>query len=999
MLNEQKAPITRVRPGVIIGLGEFGREVIHQFVGRLKTLHGDSRLPFLSYLSIGASTSTVLAEHEQLELKGHRFPPGDFPGWYPGLAADRVPPTRIQGRARLREHFAALRRSLQQAEGRCRDSSALDLISFVDSQWQVRVELDHPTSIYLFTDLQPLNSGIAADVGFLIKEVFGAHRSSLNAWLVLPDSEGEVTYESRRDRAHVYAFLKELEAQSAGEEVRLDWLPGPLIKGSPPPFDNCFVTAPREGLAAELAEQVLQDFLPGPLAEYRRSTRVNLRQFVGREIEYGSGLWSQNFTCRFGSTQLATMGLPHRVMIETCSLQLAAELVQLWSGKPEAKTNETQLQKLLEKHRPLISGEEILKGLADPDGGGDPQKGTDSGLERLLLDHQKVLREHARGERIRVESLVERTRKLTEDITSPEGSVARAITANRLALESLITERLDRLVQKLTISENLSLEETLRVLQRLSDQTINLRKQIAVELRKVGDALAKSTRIAQQCLVELASGSPRKKWPWGKSRTESVLETYSQAVLSSSAESPGSAQCLLRERILKAAGELVEALRVHLVGHSKLRGLHDSLKERLESSKAVLERWGDEIEALKATLLEGARTHLCVTLGEMETSQSLYQAYRPTEQQLLTLSQQILRHLNTTLLELPQAEADPTLWTPMCEEPFLPLRHDYHALRQFFEQTPEVQRAQVQNLISRCTPRMDKAHPLLQGRTFDEQKHFIVALPSSTGRSVNETSQLRAYAERFQKLVLSFAGGEANFVEMPGTSEFIFQTESSGLPLTLLVELDAYRTDYELFLSAGEPLHLDSRVEELSDIAVFSEEDQRATEQAFRAFVLGQLLGVVESRKGQFFWNFRKGLLKKAFPLGPASRALAKLRRDPRQRGRLTRTVDDRLNAIHSLEDLDSLARFAYALARAKDQVFGVDLGVVADESELPLGKRMELQVIKLEERRLFQLPPFRQLEERELSEILEGLRRQESLFLTRDESGRLVFKPALMRH
>lgn len=131
---------TRVRPGVILGLGRLGGEVIEAVSERLDEIYGLQRLGCLSYFHLPLESESRFSEGETLALRFHHQSHDNVAHWwYPGWAQQPGGrPIRAHGRLLLVDNYQAVREASRNAESRCRDPIAENPRGF-------EVDLGQPT--------------------------------------------------------------------------------------------------------------------------------------------------------------------------------------------------------------------------------------------------------------------------------------------------------------------------------------------------------------------------------------------------------------------------------------------------------------------------------------------------------------------------------------------------------------------------------------------------------------------------------------------------------------------------------------------------------------------------------------------------------------------------------------------------------------------------------------------------------------------------------------
>ncbi|MGE0492755.1 MAG: tubulin-like doman-containing protein [Vulcanimicrobiota bacterium] len=960
---------TRVRPGLILGLGRLGGEVIEAVSERLDEIYGQQRLGCLSYFHLPLDSEPRLSEGDTLTLRFRHQSHDDVAHWwYPGWAQrPGSRPIRAHGRLLLVDNYQTLREASRNAESRCRDPIGVNPPGF-------EVDLGQPTCIYLVSNLQLVESGLLLDLAFLLRQTLGPHRISLEGLFVPHMSEG-TGYEERRQRANLYAFFKELNHySSASAPLVVDWFPGRSFALSPPVLDTCLFLEPGPAICSELAEQIVKDYTSGPFAAQRRSLRVNLRQLAGRKGESQRESLIQSFACRFGGARLGAIGLGHRRLYQACTTRLAASVVQRWTG---GEVDEAAVLRVVNHTRPIPAKEELIQALIDPLGKGDLESSRTQSLARKLAESRRSILADLRAAQYLPEYLVERVQALTASIEDRAGSYFQIVRANRHGVLARLQEAFSNILRQALADDHLSLEECHALFGRVREQVTRLQHGFAREMEEESNRYRLASSEVQRRFSEVVKENVRISWLRSREyRVGRAAEAYLDSVLETGC---GSLQSLLRQRALAEAVELCRGMLEHLDGAPRARGQHDGLLQRIRLAQTYWQELQSTLLARYERLSVRSDRHLLEDLGsEGGLLERIYTLYVGDRGWFDRLGAEILTGLGRTPLQLPEdrVAGEGARWEAAilhrCGRVFDPISQDFHVLRQFFtEQDEQRQEAQVRHLLDLGGAKSGIPR---------SQAFLIVGLPSvSEGRSLSETAELRDFWSRFEEMVRRSSSQDVHFLELPESDEILFCYEVGGLPLNMLLHLEQSRADYELFFSAGEPLHTDSRREDLDELTISSEPEREALAEAFRAFVLGRLLGIVEVHRGEFFWNLRRGLYLRRFPLGSHTRALARLCRDERRRRQLLQAVETQLEHFHASGDAAVVVRLAAKLAGAKIEAFGEQWGQVFDLRELPLARRLEIDLLTREEERLRTLPCLRDLSEAEVGLLLAQVGEQAS--------------------
>lgn len=403
--------ITRVSPTIIIGLGGTGQQVLLKIRRLFAEKYGSiDSIPIVQYVYI--DTDDADASQEDLTRTNDPFiSVVDFkkrerakisvsvPKYvkninnYPNVkkwlkttgniaklgeiikGAEQI---RSASRLAFFEHFGNIQDCLQNAFKAANSSENRAIMDThnMDPNYQA-------LNVYvIFSIAGGTGSGIFLDLGFLLREMFQAFNLSTIAFAVLP---GIFANHGDRTLANGYAALKEADFYKFGNDFMPQWTASfEHKKYAPPPYNFFYLIDSQCEGGAQLtynnrpfiydmiAENIFQDFGNSVFADYRRSTRVNLSQYLNAIYGYkhldadGETVLKEAFSLRYSAFGLSTIKLPATRIKNACAFKLASEIIAQWGvewrenkyGEVDKEIVQNVFPKLnmLEGSRPTIVG-------------------------------------------------------------------------------------------------------------------------------------------------------------------------------------------------------------------------------------------------------------------------------------------------------------------------------------------------------------------------------------------------------------------------------------------------------------------------------------------------------------------------------------------------------------------------------------------------------------------------------------------------------------------
>lgn len=1016
----------RIRPTIIIGMGGTGGDVIMRVRRRFYETYGSlSEFPIVSYLWLDTDRSEKhilakeirdfvrLTDTERLmltindttsitqNLKEPNYTHIDK-WWYPGLNAlgqmnEGAGQIRAYSRLAFFHHFPAIRTALIDANTKVRDPLAQDVMMkspvLRDLGLLAQVDFNSPTNVVLVCSIAGgTGSGMMMDMSFLVKDAFQEGNVTTCCYLVFPDHFGTVTNE--RMKANSYALLKELNHYQYGVPFfEAEWNRGNSSKVPIPPFDYCYVFDNQnasgqvtggqpgsQGLIFELlADSIFKDFSQGEFADHKRSARINLKQYMNKTFDYEHPRFKQRFIQRYGSLGMSSIQVPHARIITACAYKLAADVVDRWGGLSAGQFNDADLprvvgEELLPKLRlsETESVHDILFGLLDSSGTGDPDKGKGRGLlDELVQWRQTKVLEVERGaykqknQTLRdwlENAFKEQEKELIAEQVSTQteqwGRFARTMRANLEAMLTRSNERLQKEIFDLVDVKGQSLRYTealLRQVNQTLNSTISLFESKHLELQ---DKLARRQREMQKRLGDVARQQKRFNWDGRSAMIMAYLADDFFESLIGNTSNPGLLRCLIQDRLYKEGIEFCKRLQPVISGQQRSDG------SRSGGLQTQMNQLGRELEQLRQDLLVGYGyfsqkedlPHALVLYETTDIEKKYYPAF-VTPQVVEEVSKATLARLERTVsglsAEMAAGKLDTWKRALLSEgrQRFWAAKHDFHVLRVLFKDMDESTRvSHLRQIYSRSAYWATRSGIHGTFRLPPEQLHIMVGVPSAApGMDPGLRSELETYTSQLKQIVARELKGDINFYPVPEGSELIFYQEAGGFPLNYLARLGDLRESYLKLYTAGEPLHIDCRDKKFGDLMILTQEERQSLEEAYECHILGCLFDLLEFRAGEYLWMEKDGFQMRPHPLGDTFMLRLKLSTHEPTRLKLMNILRERRGQILASQSEQEIARYAALLEWYKQDAWGDSWGRKTDETELPFEQMMTIRVVRSE--------------------------------------------------
>jgi hypothetical protein len=364
----------KVSPTIIIGLGGTGQQVLMKIRRLFAEQYGSlEAIPIVKYLYI--DTDKAPASQEDLTRDNDPFL----------SAIDFTPAETLKLSVNVSEYIRNINNypfikkwlkttgkiaelgDLEEGAGQVRSASRLAFfehfneirdkltgaLSVYDTAHQelmreMNVDVDYSSLfVYVITSLAGgTGSGIFLDMGCLLKHVYEDRSPSVIGYAVLPAVYSNY---GARTQANGYASIKELDHYNFKNLFAPQWNASfEDVKFSPPPYSFFYlVDSQCEGGATVtpntrpqlydmLAENVFQDFGNSIFASFKRTTKVNLKQYLNDLYGFthldadGKEVLQETFSCRYSAFGLSLIRFPALRIKHACAFKLAADVIAQW---------------------------------------------------------------------------------------------------------------------------------------------------------------------------------------------------------------------------------------------------------------------------------------------------------------------------------------------------------------------------------------------------------------------------------------------------------------------------------------------------------------------------------------------------------------------------------------------------------------------------------------------------------------------------------------------
>ncbi|ODT76877.1 hypothetical protein ABS71_02960 [bacterium SCN 62-11] len=937
-MNFEQADVQslKLRPTLIVGLGDVGGAVLHRLRSKLVgQLGAQVDIPSLALLwlddnpgpqALESGLSRLSLGLEEPAKVVRRMSGAGYAHvhrwWYPGWGSlgelsDDLKDSRPAGRMRFFYHYAGLRSALLESLNRLRDpENSTRLLNSPDLRQRglvAQMQFDQPTVVHVVGSVGDGSSGMLVDLGFLLRDLVPDAAVTRQCWLTLDDAG------SARYKANGYALLKELNHYSFDRHgFTAEWEPGKTVRPSWPAYDGCSLqTGAAEELQELIADHLCKELLIADLGEHRRSLRLNVQTQTSQLSSSLPEELQQRLARGFSQVSQSRLRLGYGAIREACSARLASQALKSLQG-------------------PVSSGETSASGkfleLLEEERGTKRQwvaRLLESGQGPTLSQQiqnwgQESWRSLQRGHRSRathLSLLLQQGQRWLEQEVLPV----------------LVRQRQDLLASELARLRTVcfsSVEEhgwgLSQVLAKIPEAAASLRRWGESFRRQAGSLVELQRELAGQVarqLAELSRAEARSNWDGRKSL---LIAHHVQRILEMHLGSPDSPGLFLARLLQEAHNEAFLLCR-DLALALQTEEPAGELVAELQILGQQLEGLIEKLEA--GTALPDSEVPRCHNLCQPGLVwDEIMPRYVPPELPA-QLSRKLLREGGG-------------LSACLTRETF---RHELlHQARQSFGEFPRDYALLL--LYSRYCKELPGLieRSALAARSVDASlTYHLVALP---GLPANTGPLLKAQAERnaekLQNQIVQLRPGLTHYFSMAYSEEVIFFSEAVGLTVAELVPLRSWREAYLHLYTQGESLHIDSVDQQFIDLAVLSREELQALRESQEAFLLSALLGVLQADGRDWIWRQPHASGARIHPLGERHRLIARLTRAPRLRDQMLSQSRRTLESILHGQQLETLLGLAGSVAQHKQRLWenesgGTDLEFLTEMEEKICSSRL----------------------------------------------------------
>jgi hypothetical protein len=923
----------KLRPTLIVGVGDFGGSALLQIRHKLEGLFGEGiELPVLalvwlddqvgrreipgglSRLSLGLDNPTRLLR----KLSGptfrhiHRW-------WYPGWSslgelAEDLGSSRPAGRVRFFYHYLRLRAFLQESLARLRDpensTQLLNSAPLRERKLLAQVQFDQPTQVHVVGSGSDGSSGMLVDLGFLLRELVPDAAVTRTCWVSLAECE------DIRVRANSYALLKELNHYTLERHgFTAEWEPGKTVRPLWPVFDACYLQSGTPEQTSELvADHLCKELMLADFGEQRRSLRLNVQtQAAHLSLELPEEI-QQRLARGFSKVALARVRMAHGAIQQACAARLAARALTSLVGAAStpAQSPSGKVLELLGEER-TIRRTWIARLLDSAQG---PLVGQ---IQNWGRESWRALQRGHRSVSGHVSLVLQQGQRWLEQELVPQlGQQRQALLAVELKrLRDLCLES----VEKGSWGLRQVLDKTPEVAATLRRWSEGFRRQAGALVELQRDLAG---QIARQH-AELARAESRGNWD---GRRSLLIRHHVQVLLEmhlGSLDSPGLLLARLLQEAHNEAGHLCREL-------AQSMQTQEPVGELVAEMQILAQQLDTLVEQLEARVVRAAPDEnfpLCYNLCSREILwEEIYPRYVEAE-----LPAQLVRALlaEKGLGLTPCLSGDSFLLDLLgrCRRCFQSLPQDYALL-------PLLPRYQEQ------LPALLAQSELRLNTSRGESQVHVVGIPMLPSQLTPlQKAQGERAGERLQQQVQQCRAGLTHYFPMAYGEEIVFFSEAVALTVHELTSLRPLRDSYLHLYTQGEALHIECGDQQYSDLAVLGREELQAVGEAHEAFVLASLLGVLQQEGVDWMWMEWLPEGPRVHPLGERHRLIPKLSKAPRLRQRLLAESRRQLQAILEGNELQPLIRLATCLAAEKQRRWQGDEGA----SDLELLSQLEEKI------------------------------------------------------
>lgn len=637
-----------------------------------------------------------------------------------------------------------------------------------------------------------------------------------------------------------------------------------------------------------IAENVFKDFSHGPFAQAKRSARVNLGQFMGNKTVYpplppsGTVLseeeqrrFRQSFNRHYQSFGMASITVPHDRIITACAHKLAADLVQFWRG--EGTGNTAGISQDIEHFTRSASLTTVALLQRLDDAGARGELASPSGT--LLIKTVRIAEtsfDEARGLPVtdRADAIDATVQKFRSEQLAPggrgqsSGLMIRTIEDNGTFVLEGLTKAIKEACDTRIDVEKQSVLSTIKYVERVGEVLESMRKQYEDRATALREAVAEREAEYNGRINDLRNHSTRHNLDFRKQ----IIIDYDELLLKEATvgagtraqemeEQPGLLLLLRQLALCEKAVETCQKLLNAVLGAKDEKGF---FRGGTVSRLRELDRTFTVVaEALLGDAGYFAKKHnedLSLVLfdeAELESKYYKHVLENKKDQILQELSNDVRDKLHLTAASISDTnflkqEGGSGKILDLCRGYFECIRNDFHVIDVLYDRfgsgegrdgeplVNERMAAELRRVYSSACYWAQGGSDATRNYTLEPgQQEFHVGLPTVPSDLPPETKlPLQRRRERIKAFLQDSVNQAFDFPDIPDTSEIIFYTDLSGIPLNFFTSMGNLRTVYRDLLATDPSLHLESReASKFEDVLILTPEETARLRAAYRCFV------------------------------------------------------------------------------------------------------------------------------------------------------------------
>ncbi len=1026
-LSEQLRAEDTLTPTLLIGVGGTGGEVLlrirKKFFERSKEGRIDE-IPIISYLFIDTDVTDKHINMDYFE-KAYNFKQNErvnatvgnykriienlpnYPlikrWWYPDqayLSTNDIDGGAGQIRAYSRlaffENFEKIKNAINRAIGRCSGAEASTKAS------KRSLKVSDNLNIYVIASLAGgTGSGMVIDLGYLLQHL-NLSRCRTAAFLVLPKifnlNEKRIFYNS-------YATLKELEYFSRREnDFDYKWdeqTPKNPISGFGPYsfvylIDGVNETGltisgniARDSIFEMLAENLFQDFSTSAFANYKRSVRINLSDYLHDQYVYRHRdpndetqiLQTEEFPCRYLTFGLATLTFPADRVIKACAYKLAEDIMNfLCSGEKQEDVRNYVMNVLQDKLRLSIGSgrNDFLDALYNSrdSAGGIFESKIDHWLSSIrdkvsmgFTQETASKADYIRGQVNQQEQLYFREDNLNETHWKDWGEIFRAIYQNKEDLLKRAKESLRGLIDEIINSKNKGLQFAKGVLEEISrilqNDDLPYKPSLAREARDLENE-SKHVRETYQAFLE----SLKKHESWGLFWPAPFLRgiTIDDDITKILEQVSVLFSNITKKRARIAAVEVIEQL-VKFIGSEGAIDVYTTQKEEGTGLIGELDKLGGSLENLsrrykmqKESFQKPIPNYLSYFVYNPEDLEKYFYRKYIKPEKIGTYTSEILQNFQygpeekdkgISIMSIPLflnrlgSESFEAVLVKQTDRYFMRIKDDFDVLDMFYYlyKKRDEREAILRNLYKKSKIWLQQSQT---------EGAFKLDKDIARKRLIIGISKKSPNCDDFCRMVKELnESGEPpiNIFDTDIRHEIIFFNEAGGFPLSYSSSIYELRDEYDKAeCQKSFHLHIDKEDFKFKDVMAMSSSERKNSEQAKKIFLLGIILNIIKMREERgikmYYYEERVGLREDQNALGSQQRAIDMLTINKKMSVMLDQKIMEKRGKIYS--EPSKMKKYYALLDWYISNVYIKK--PTQDESGIPLNKApFEYRIIKEE--------------------------------------------------